>query len=70
MVNAIAIAIANNPVKVSEIFLVFVIICPIFFFFRISFCPTKCDLSGTGGASGANFLQPWGQSSPTEAKTV
>ena len=28
------------------------------FFFRISFCPTKCDLSGTGGASGANFLQP------------
>ena len=26
------------------------------FFFRISFCPTKCDLSGTGGA---NFLQPW-----------
>jgi hypothetical protein len=26
---------------------------------KISFCPTKCGLSGTGGASGDNFLDPW-----------
>ena len=33
-------------------------ICPIIYFIQILFCPKKCSLSGTGGTSSTNFLDP------------